>query len=244
MTFKILYLYPDLLDLYGDSGNIEVLKYRMKKRGIKCIVDTYSILEEKPNFEDYNLIFMGGGADREQTILSKDLIKYKEDIEKAIKKGVFVLLICGGFQLFGKYYKDGTGNIIDGLGIFDYYTVAASRKKRNVGNIIINAKINNTYTKVIGFENHGGVTYNIETPFGKILHKNKNNHSRYEGFMTDNVIGTYLHGPLLSKNPILADYIIKTGLQNKLKKEIELKALNDDLENQCREVLITQFLKK
>ena len=214
------------------------------KRGIKCIVDTYSILEEKPNFEDYNLIFMGGGADREQTILSKDLIKYKEDIEKAIKKGVFVLLICGGFQLFGKYYKDGTGNIIDGLGIFDYYTVGTSRKKRNVGNIIINAKINNTYTKVIGFENHGGITYNIETPFGKILHKNKNNHSRYEGFMTDNVIGTYLHGPLLSKNPILADYIIKTGLQNKLKKEIELKALNDDLENQCREVLITQFLKK
>ena len=225
MTFKILYLYPDLLDLYGDSGNVEVLKYRTKKRGIKCIVDTYSILEEKPNFEDYNLIFMGGGADREQTILSKDLLKYKGDIEKAIKKGVFVLLICGGFQLFGKYYKDSTGNIIDGLGIFDYYTVGTSRKKRNVGN-------------------HGGITYNIETPFGKILHKNKNNHSRYEGFMKENVIGTYLHGPLLSKNPMLADYIIKTGIQNKIKKEIELKALNDDLENQCREVLITQFLKK
>lgn len=244
MTYKILYLYPDLLDLYGDSGNIEVLKYRLKKRKIKCIVDTYSILEEKPNFEDYNLIFMGGGADREQTILSKDLIKYKDDIEKAIKKGVFILLICGGFQLFGKYYKDSSGNIIEGLGIFDYYTVGTTRKKRNVGNIIINTKINNSYTKIIGFENHGGITYNIETPFGKILHKNKNNHSKYEGFMTKNVIGTYLHGPLLSKNPTLADYIIKVGLQNKLKKEIELETLNDDLENQCRKVLITQFLKK
>lgn len=244
MAFKILYLYPDLLDLYGDSGNIEVLKYRTQKRGMKCIIDTYSILEEKPNFEDYNLIFMGGGADREQTILSKDLMKYKDDIENAIKNGVFVLLICGGFQLFGKYYKDSSGNIIDGLGIFDYYTIATSRKKRNVGNIIINTKLNNTYSKIIGFENHSGITYNIKTPFGKIIHKNKNNHQRYEGFMTDNVIGTYLHGPLLSKNPMLADYIIKTGIQNKLKKEIELKVLNDDLENQCREVLITQFLKK
>lgn len=244
MIYKILYLYPDLLDLYGDSGNIEVLKYRLKKRNIKCIVDTYSILDDKPNFSDYNLIFMGGGADKEQSILSSDLVKYKSDLISAIKSGTFVLLICGGYQLFGKYYKDALGNKIKGLGIFDYYTVSGSRKKRNIGDIIINTKLNNTYTKIIGFENHGGITYNVSYPFGKILYKNKNNHSRFEGFMMDNVIGTYLHGPLLSKNPILADYIIKVGLQNKEKKEIELEPLNDDLENQCRDVLITRFLKK
>ena len=243
MTYKILYLYPDLLDLYGDSGNIEVLKYRLKKRKIKCIVDTYSILDEKPNFSEYNLIFMGGGADKEQHILSNDLVKYKKDLIEAIKNGTFVLLICGGYQLFGKYYKDALGNVIEGLGIFDYYTIA-SPKKRCIGNIIINTKINNTYTKIIGFENHGGITYNVSYPFGKILYKNKNNKSKFEGFMEKNVIGTYLHGPLLSKNPTLADYIIKTGLENKEKREIELEPLNDDLENNCRDVLITRFLKK
>ena len=242
MVYKILYLYPDLLDLYGDSGNIEVLKYRLEKRGIKCQVDTYSILEDKPNFSDYNLIFMGGGADREQSILADDLAKCKDDIIKAINDGVFVLLICGGFQLFGKYYKDADGEIIDGLGIFDYYTVSGGKRNRNIGNIIIESNIDGEDYKIIGFENHGGITYDIDSSFGKILYKNPNNTYDFEGFMLENVIGTYLHGPLLSKNPKLADYIIKVGLKCKNKKEIELEPLDDDLENKCRDVLITQFL--
>lgn len=242
MVYKILYLYPDLLDLYGDSGNIEVLKYRLEKRGIKCQVDTYSILEDKPNFSDYNLIFMGGGADREQSILSDDLVKYKDDIIEAIDNGVFVLLICGGFQLFGKYYKDADGEVIDGLGIFDYYTVSGGKRNRNIGNIIIESDIDGEPYKIIGFENHGGITYDISNSFGKILYKNPNNTYDFEGFMLDNVIGTYLHGPLLSKNPKLADYIIKVGLKCKNKKEIELESLDDELENKCRDVLITQFL--
>lgn len=241
MVYKILYLYPDLLDLYGDSGNIEVLKYRLNKRGIECVVDTYSILEDKPNFSDYNLIFMGGGADREQSILSDDLIKYKDDLVKAIADGVFVLLICGGFQLFGKYYRDADGNVIDGLGIFDYYTVSAGKRNRNIGNIIIESDIDGKPYKIIGFENHGGVTYDVGSSFGRILYKNPNNHSGYEGFMVENVIGTYLHGPLLSKNPVLADYIIRVGLQ-KNEKKVQLEPIDDELENKCRDVLITKFL--
>jgi hypothetical protein len=241
MVYKILYLYPDLLDLYGDSGNIEVLKYRLKQRGIECVVDTYSIFEDRPNFCDYNLIFMGGGADREQSILSDDLAKYKDDIIKAIDNGVFVLLICGGFQLFGKYYKDADGNVIDGLGIFDYYTVSGGKRNRNIGNIVIESIIDGKPYKVIGFENHGGITYDINDSFGKILYKNPNNTYDYEGFMLKNVIGTYLHGPLLSKNPVLADYIIKVGLL-KDKKKVSLEPINDDLENKCRDVLISKFL--
>lgn len=241
MEYRILYLYPDLLDLYGDSGNIEVLKYRLEKRGIKCVVDTYSILEDKPNFSDYNLIFMGGGADREQSILSDDLVKYKDDIIKAIHDGVFVLLICGGYQLFGKYYRDADGNTIDGLGIFNYYTVSGGKRNRNIGNIIIESIIDGEPYKVIGFENHGGITYDVSNSFGKILYKNPNNNSDFEGFMDKNVIGTYLHGPLLSKNPVLADYIIKVGLL-KDKKEIQLESLDDELENKCRDVLISKFL--
>lgn len=128
---KILYLYPDMLELYGDYGNIQVLKYRLLKRGFSCIVDKYCIGDEKPNFKDYDLIFAGGGADNEQSILSEDLIKYKDEIKEAEKQGVFFLLICGAYQLFGKYYKGVDGNIIPGLEIFAYYTEAiADRKQR------------------------------------------------------------------------------------------------------------------
>ena len=109
---KILYLYPDLLELYGDYGNIQVLKYRMEKRNIKCIIDRYSINDKKPNFSEYDIIFAGGGADNEQSILASDLAKYKDEIKKEVKNGVFFLLICGAYQLFGKYYKGVEGNII------------------------------------------------------------------------------------------------------------------------------------
>ena len=152
---KILYLYPDLLELYGDYGNIQVLKYRIEKRGLKCIIDRYSINEEKPDFSSYDIIFAGGGADNEQSILSKDLIKYKDVIKKAVNEGVFFLLICGAYQLFGKYYKGVEGNIIPGLEVFDYYTESISdRTKRCIGNIVIDVNLNGFETKVIGFENH------------------------------------------------------------------------------------------
>ena len=110
----------------------------------------------------------GGGADNEQSILSDDLIKYKNDIKNAIDNGVFFLLICGSYQLFGKYYKGVDGNIIPGLEVFDYYTEAiADRKRRCIGNIIIDANLGDFSTKIIGFENHGGQTFGISTPFRK-----------------------------------------------------------------------------
>lgn len=133
---KILYLYPDILELYGDFGNIQVLKYRLEKRGFSCIIDSYSIGDDEPNFNDYDIIFSGGGADNEQSILSKDLIQYKDKIKTAVKNGVFFLLICGSYQLFGKYYKDVDGNIIPGLEIFPYYTEAINDRKKDVLEIL------------------------------------------------------------------------------------------------------------
>ncbi len=242
---NILYLYPDILELYGDFGNIQVLKYRLEKRGIKANVTPYSIGNDAPNFSDYDLVFAGGGADQEQGILSKDLVNYKANIKEAIKSGVFFLLICGAYQLFGKYYKDAEGDIIPGLGIFDYYTEALNdRKKRCIGNIVLNCNLNGKETKVIGFENHGGQTFDIKTPFGDVLYGNGNKFGDdKEGFFLKNVIATYLHGPLLSKNPDVSDYIIKYCLDRKYNEDIVLEPLDDTFENLCRKQLLGRFLK-
>ena len=185
-----------------------------------------------------------GGADNEQSILSQDLIKYKENIKEAINNGVFFLLICGAYQLFGKYYKGVEGNIIPGLEIFDYYTEASNdRKKRCIGNIVIETSLAGCQTKIIGFENHGGQTYNISNPFGKVLFGNGNKFSdKFEGFFIKNVIATYLHGPLLSKNPELTDYIIKYCLDRKYNENITLDPLDDNFENLCRKQLLDRFL--
>ena len=243
---KLLYLYPDMLELYGDYGNIQVLKYRMEKRGIKLIVDRYSIGDKAPDFTSYDIVFAGGGADNEQSILSTDLIKYKENIKEAVKNKVFFLLICGSYQLFGKYYKGVEGNIIPGLEVFDYYTVAQpDRKKRCIGNIVLKVKLGDIETEVIGFENHGGQTFDIDSPFGKVLYGNGNKFGDIEeGFFKENVIATYLHGPLLSKNPVLADYIISYCLERKYNEKVELKKLDDTFEEKCREQLLEKFLNK
>ena len=241
---KILYLYPDMLELYGDYGNIQVLKYRIESRGYTAIIDRYSIGDDAPNFNDYDIVFAGGGADNEQSILAEDLVKYKENIKEAVQNGVFFLLICGAYQLFGKYYKGVERNIIPGLEVFDYYTEAnPDRKKRCIGNIVINASLNGLETKIIGFENHGGQTFDISNSFGKVLFGNGNKFGdTEEGYFQDNVIATYLHGPLLSKNPELADYIIKYCLDRKYNENITLEPLNDKFENLCREQLLNRFL--
>ena len=243
---KILYLYPDMLELYGDYGNIQVLKYRIESRGCQAVIDRYSIGDDAPNFNDYDIVFAGGGADNEQSILAEDLVKYKENIQEAVQNGVFFLLICGAYQLFGKYYKGVEGNIIPGLEVFDYYTVAnPDRKKRCIGNIVIDANLNDLKTKVIGFENHGGQTFNISNSFGKVLFGNGNKFGdSEEGFFKNNVIATYLHGPLLSKNPELCDYIIKYCLDRKYNENVSLKPLNDKFESLCRNQLLDRFLKE
>lgn len=190
------------------------------------------------------LFLLVGGADNEQSILANDLINYKDNIKEAIQNGVFFLLICGAYQLFGQYYKDTQGNIIPGLDIFDYFTEAIeNRQTRCIGNIVIETFLNDINTKIIGFENHGGQTFNISSPFGKVLFGNGNKfEDSEEGFFQKNVIATYLHGPLLSKNPVLADYIIKYCLDRKYDENVKLDPLDDEFENLCRKQLLDRFL--
>lgn len=238
---RVLHMYGDMLDLYGDSGNMEVLRYRCGKRGIKCQVDGYSLGGELPDLSKYDLIYIGGGADLEQQHISADLLHCKEAIKKAYEGGTFLFLICGGYQLMGKYYRDADGNEIPGLGLFDYYTVApASRRKRCISNIVVRTK----FADVVGFENHGGQTQGVKTPLGEVLFGNGNcSKSQYEGYFEENVIATYMHGPCLSKNPELADYMIGYCLGRDGSPE-PLAQLDDTLEKKCRQVMLDRLLKK
>lgn len=241
---KILYLYPDMLNLYGDRGNIQALQYRIEKRDIKAIIDYYYLGGETPNFSDYDIVFSGGGADKEQMLVAKDMMQYKENIQKAVEEGVFFLLVCGSYQLFGKYYKGVDGEVIPGLEIFDYYTEAIpDRRKRCIGDIVIQTELNGKQTKVIGYENHSGQTNEVKNAFGQVLCGQGNTFgAQEEGFMTKNVIATYIHGTLLSKNPDITDYIIQYALERKYQETIELEPLDDTFEEKAREQLLERFL--
>lgn len=243
-SLKILHMYPNLLDLYGDSGNVEILKYRCSKRGIDLQVSKHVIGDKETDFTQFDIVYLGGGADFEQQILADDLLGCKDKIKKAYEKGTFFLMICGGYQLMGQYYKDSNGEKINGLGLFDYYTVASTNKRcRCIGNIVVEAKLDGKPYKVIGFENHGGQTQNVASPFGRVLAGNGNCfESDNEGYFEKNVVATYLHGPLLSKNPKLADHIINYAMTRKLGKPYEAEPINDKLEEECRQVLFKRLL--
>ena len=240
MELKILWMYHDLMDLYGDKGNIETLRYRANKRGINVVVDTCT-LQEKRNIEDYDIFFLGGGADKEQTLIYKDLLARKESILKAKESGTAFLLICGGYQLFGQYYLDQDGQKIDGLGIYDYYTESSDRDHRCIGNIVVKTNIHDKEVTVVGFENHGGQTKAVSNPFGKVLVGHGNTYKgKYEGYMDAQTIATYMHGPLLPKNPAIADEVILRGLNRRYVVE-QLEALQDTLENAAHDAMLKRL---
>lgn len=242
MNLKICWMYHDLMNLYGDKGNIQVLKMRCAARGIDCIVDTCTLKEDR-DLSDYDLIFIGGGADKEQRLVAEDLLTRKENILKAMNDHAFVLLICGGYQLFGQYYIDGDGHKIEGLNIFDYYTESSSRDERCIGDIAIEAELDGEKILVAGFENHGGQTKNVKSPLGKVLSGHGNTfHNGFEGFSHPQVLATYMHGPLLPKNPRIADYVIRKALSKRYG-DVELKPLDDTLEDKARQVVLDKLKK-
>ena len=233
-------MYHDLMDLYGDKGNIETLRYRASKRGINVVVDTCTLQEER-DIEEYDIFFLGGGADKEQTLIYKDLLARKESILKAKESGTAFLLICGGYQLFGQYYLDQDGQKIDGLGIYDYYTESSDRDHRCIGNIVVKTNIHDKEVTVVGFENHGGQTKAVSNPFGKVLVGHGNTYKgEYEGYMDAQTIATYMHGPLLPKNPAIADEVILRGLNRRYAVD-QLEKLQDTLENAAHDAMLKRL---
>ena len=232
MKLIIGYLYGDLMNIYGDTGNIIALKKRAEWRGIKVVIKNISVGDRIPTSDvgtRIDLFFFGGGQDQQQTLVAADLVKSGKGkvIKSAIEKGVPLLSVCGGYQLLGEYYKPHRGPKLPGIGLFGAYTVASD--KRMVGNIIIDSM----FGKLIGFENHSGKTYlkKGSTPLGMIVKGFGNNgEDKTEGCIYKNAIGCYMHGSLLPKNPKLADWLLKKALEVKYGKEIELTLLDDNLE--------------
>jgi len=235
------WLYPDLMCIYGDKGNITVLKKRCEWRGINVEVRKINSNSSDNELSTCDLIMMGGAQDTQQTIVAKDLEKKKKTLSNLIESGTPGLYICGGFQFLGKYYKEADGTVIDQLGVLDVYTENPGGK-RLIGNIAIEVTgLPLNHATFVGFENHGGRTQlgpNVK-PFGKVLRGyGSNAEDQTEGAVYKNTIGTYFHGPILPKNPELADWLIQKALEKKYKEKINMDTLDNTLSDKARNSIL------
>lgn len=216
-TLRICHLYPDLLNLYGDRGNIMVLVHRASWRAIDVSVAEVG-LGETVDPEAADLFFIGGGEDRQQRIAADDLRRLKQhSLEDAAVGGAVVLAVCGGYQLIGRYYRPAEGEELIGAGLLDIWTEhPGAAVPRLIGNLVID--VEGLDEPLIGFENHGGRTQlgPGARPLGRVRSGFGNNGTDgWEGAVSRNVYGTYLHGPLLPKNPAFADRLIREALERR-----------------------------
>lgn len=241
MNLTIGHLYPDLLNLYGDRGNIQCLMKRCQWRGIGAETIAFELGDEI-DFSKLDIVLLGGGSDREQKIVCEKLESIKVDFKKYVEDNGVVIAVCGGFQILGNYYAMAE-ETIQGLGIVDLETDRGT-DYRLIDNIVLESDLFSM--PIVGFENHGGRT-NIKNnkPLGKVIYGSGNDgKSGYEGVVYKNVIGTYLHGPLLPKNPQVADYLISKALERKYGHPVELTELDDREEKEANEYIYNRFKGK
>lgn len=212
-TLKIAHLYSNLLNIYGDGGNILTLKKRCEWRGIPVEIEEINVGD---TLKEHDLYFIGGGQDKQQIEVAKELQKHKDFLTKERDRGAVFLGICGGYQLFGHYYQPFEGNKLEGISLIDAYTIAGN--ERFIGNVTAQTDIVSPNT-LVGFENHSGLTFlqGNTKPLAKIINGNGNNgKDGFEGARYKNIFGTYLHGSFLPKNPHFADYLIELASGQKL----------------------------
>lgn len=231
------WLYPELMSTYGDRGNIITLQKRCEWRGIKAEIKKLDLGFKINDLRRCDMLFMGGAQDKQQQIVAEDLQGKKKILKDMIEEEMVGLYICGAYQFLGKYYKEADGTMIAGLDILDLYTENPGINfPRLIGNVVV--EIDNI--KIVGFENHGGRTYLGEKvkPLGKIIKGFGNNGiDKTEGVIYKNSFGSYLHGPILPKNPEIADLLIKLALEKKYGSPINLSPLEDSLETQARNAI-------
>jgi len=237
VTIRVAHLYPEYLNIYADRGNIAVLSSRARWRGVGFEVEPVSLGDELRAGE-HDLLYIGGGQDREQALIAPDLAARGEAIREAVAGGVAVLAVCGGYQLLGRFYRGRDGEELPGAGLFPHETVAGER--RMIGDCLLECELETGVRETLaGFENHAGVT-RLDTgavPLGRVVAGFGNDgQSGFEGVRVDGAIGTYLHGPLLPRNPWLADWLLARALEHRDGAAPALDPLPDELEREAHVV--------
>jgi CobQ-like glutamine amidotransferase family enzyme len=239
---RLAYLYPRLMNLYSDLGNVLCLRQRCAWRGIELSVEDVDV-GDQPDFGAYDLAFIGGGEDRQQVIAAGDLLTVKGDgLREALAAGLVCLAVCGGYQLLAEYYRPAEGDPLPGLGHFRAYTEHPGTKvRRCVGNVAARRGEN----WLVGFENHGGrTTLTGSAPLARVVTGNGNNgRDRSEGAVEQHAYGTYLHGSLLPKNPDFADHLLSLALARR-GDHAPLAPLDDAMEEQARRAMLTRLHRR
>jgi lipid II isoglutaminyl synthase (glutamine-hydrolysing) len=237
-TIRVAHLYPEYLNIYADRGNMAVLSRRAALRGHELVVDAVGV-GDTLEAGAHDLLYIGGGQDREQALIAPDLAARAEALRVAVEEGVALLAVCGGYQLLGRGYRGRDGSFMPGAGLFPHETVAGER--RMIGDVLLECELaageRNT---LAGFENHAGRT-RLDPgaePLGRVIAGFGNDgESGYEGCRVGRAVGTYLHGPLLPRNPWLADTLLSWTLAHRTASEPEaLEPLADELEQLAHDV--------
>ena len=237
MKIVVGHLYPDYLNIYADRGNMAVLAWRAAQRGHELEVRAVGLGEPLVAGE-HDLLYVGGGQDREQALVAPDLAAREVEIRAALDDGAALLAVCGGYQLLGRFYRDRAGAELPGAGIFPLETVAGER--RMIGDVLLECELEPGERRTLaGFENHAGRTLVDEgaEPLGRVVYGFGNDgRSGFEGCRVGRAVGTYLHGPLLPRNPWFADWLLAQALAHRLGEPPELEPMPDELERTAHEL--------
>ncbi|HEU6445298.1 MAG TPA: hypothetical protein VFL61_09595 [Gaiellaceae bacterium] len=237
MRIRIGHLYPDYLNIYADRGNIAVLAQRAAWRGHEVEVTAIG-MGDPVRAGAHDLLYVGGGQDREQALVARDIAGKGEGLREAVEAGAAVLAVCGGYQLLGTFYRERSGAELPGAGLLPLHTVAGER--RMIGDVLLECELEPGERRTLaGFENHAGRTL-LEAgaePLGRVVAGFGNDgESGFEGCRAGRVVGTYLHGPLLPRNPWLADWLLAQALGHATGEVPGFEPLGDELEAQAHSV--------
>ncbi|WP_188802882.1 type 1 glutamine amidotransferase [Sporolactobacillus putidus] len=237
-SLTLFHFFPDKLNLYGDRGNILTLKKRCEWREISLNVVPINKIDQASDvpLSQADILFIGGGSDREQALCTEELKKIKDSFKSAVEDGTPCLAVCGGYQFLGNYYQMLSGEKLEGLSIVDFYTI--SKENRLVGDVLMESE---TFGKLVGFENHAGQTFHPYETLGTVIKGYGNNKKdKKEGLVYKHLIGTYLHGPVLPKNPSIADFLIGNALDRKYG-QAKLADLDDSWEHEAAEKVWSRY---